>query len=143
MKKNGKKARRLAKEKEVRRMIEEKRAGKPYSRVSKKRRLCTHYVTYGGGITVGVGYSYLYMISDLKCRCAVCQTEFSVDQYRAMEGFIKTYPSQWCTTVGYAHAQIQKIVPPVWYYQLDAHTVKTVPVEEGKVILPRITCIMP
>lgn len=140
MKKNGKKARRLAKEKQERRIIAEAKAGAPFSRASKKKRLCTHYESHGGGFCIGTAWSYLYPLSESKCCCSVCQTEFSMDQYRAMEAFIKGYPGQECTTVAQAHARIQKIVPPVWYYKMSADTVKTVPFKEDQVVLPR-NCI--
>lgn len=137
MKQNGRRARKLAKERQERRILEEKRAGKPYSRVSKKKRICTHYETIGGGIIVGTGWSYLHPLTESKCYCSICKMEFSMEQYRAMEAFIKGYSGQSCTTVGKAHIQIQSIVPPVWYYRLDADTVKTIPFEEGHVALPR------
>ena len=143
MKKNGKKARQLAKQKQIIRQKEESRAGAPFSRVSKKRQLCTHYKTIGGGICVGVGWTYLYPVSESKCRCQVCKMEFTMEQYRAMRIFVAGYSGQRCTTVGSAHTRIQKIVPPVWYYQLGPDSVKTIPFSEEEVALPNnITYIM-
>mgnify|MGYP005756991675 CR=1 FL=1 len=140
MKKNGRKARRLAKEKQAGRLVAEAQAGEPFSRASKRKRLCTHYHTIGGGFTVGIAQSYLQPISESKCCCLVCKTEFSMEQYRAMEAFVNGYSGQGCTTVAQAHAYIQKIVPPVLYCKLDANTVKTFPLEEDTVALPN-NCI--
>lgn len=136
MKKNGKKFRRLAKEKQERKIAAEAKAGVPFSRASKKKRLCTHYEAHGGGFIVGTAWSYLYPLSESKCCCSVCRTEFSMEQYHAMEVFVKEFTGVGCTTVVQALANIQKVVPPVWYYKLNEDTVKTVPFEEDQVVLP-------
>lgn len=108
--------------------------------------MCAHYRTIEGDIVrisgysiiVGTGWSYLYPISESKYRCRVCKMEFTIEQYHAMQAFIASYPSQECKTLDSAHAEIQKIVPPVGYYELGEDSVKTVPLAEGEVVIPRI-----
>ena len=79
------------------RVAEEKKAGVPYSK--HKLRICHHFVGYGGGIIVGFAYPTLYRISEEKCKCAICKSEFPIDFMDEMEQLTSAFANAECCDV--------------------------------------------
>lgn len=100
MKKNGKKYRKLQKEKLDRKKKHLEKCGPPYSK--RKVKVCRHY-GYNGEIRSYMtrweiphyqmiytgAVSYLDPVSDEKCRCRCCGAEFPVESYHEMEHYVK------------------------------------------------------
>jgi hypothetical protein len=140
MKKDGKKYRRLQKEKAERRIEAEKRASAPYSK--HKVKLCIHYGAIGGGIIPGYAQSYLYPISDTECRCAECQKVFPIEVYHEMKDFAEGYSRLNCTTMMPEMIKIAKSAKPVKYYYVAEDTIEYLPDDdEDDIIVPRVTSI--
>ena len=113
MPKLSKRQRMLEKEKTGCRIEAEKKAGRPYSR--NKIRTCHHFISYGGGVIVGMAMGLLEPISEKECKCIRCQKRFSMETYHVMEDWTRRYTGR-----DYIYAQevleISGKIPPVDYY---------------------------
>nr|MBP3598318.1 hypothetical protein [Eubacterium sp.] len=123
MKKNGRKYRRIQKEKEIKRIEAEKRAGKPYSK--HKIRVCRHWEGYSVGFGIGHVWSILYPISKEKCVCLDCGIIYSIDVYNKMKTLIEEFNNNYmCTTIHYYSERIQKMIKPVSYYYVAENMIE-------------------
>ena len=77
MKKNGRKGRRLQKEKAERKAAARAKikVGEPFSKAKTRKKLCLHYKGTPGGFTPGFCYSLLFPIGETECICAKLKFE--------------------------------------------------------------------
>lgn len=86
MKKNGRKYRKVQKEKAKKHIEYLKSCGEPYAK--RKIRNCCHYLALrvvDGNIFLK---TYLSLISDSKCHCEICKKEFSIEVYEKAQKYI-------------------------------------------------------
>lgn len=114
MAKLSKRKRAKLKEKAARREMEMKRAGKPYSKHI--TRTCYHFGGRGGGIVVGYAFPTLVKISDEKCMCVKCKSEFPIDFMETMNILTQEYAKAGCTTVVDAARRLAENCHPVKFY---------------------------
>ena len=118
MKKNGKKWRRLQKEKELRKAMITK-VSVPFSKSRNKKRLCLHYSGRPGGIIVGHCYSLLTKKSEKECECCICKKVFPIEKITQMKQLVDYLSNKGCVTDVERIAKLSKGIEPVYYYKLS------------------------
>lgn len=121
MAKISKKKRKKLKEKEARRAVAMKNAGKPYSKHI--TRVCYHFVGWGGGIVPGFAFPTLVKKTDEKCVCTNCKVEFPIEFIETMNKLTSAYAHAYCTTVIDAGTNLIKNCHPVKYYYTGSNEI--------------------
>ena len=129
MKKNGKKWRKLQKEKVKRKAT--MMVGEPYSRASKKIKVCTHYFGQPGSIVAGYCVSLLKKINEEECLCKCCGKRFPIEMYDKMEKLTEYLSNKGCCTYVDYIAELSEGLEPVWYRQLSETEIEVVDRKEN------------
>lgn len=141
MKKNGRKYRKLQKEKELQKADRKPmKVGEPFSRVSKKRRICLHYGMIGGGIIAGKGYSYLHPVSEDMCQCGCCGKKFPIEAMETMKHLIEYLECAGCCISAGMIRELSEGIEPVAYYRISEIECRICEMED--IAIPRHTCIV-
>ena len=117
MKKNGKKWRKLEKEKELHN--EDIKVGEPFSKAKNKKHLCLHYGGKPRGIVPGYCYSKIRKISENEYACTECGKRFSAKQNEQMNTLVSYLTSKGCCTDTIYIAKLSRGLEPVYYRRLS------------------------
>ena len=107
------------KEKETRRALA--KVGEPYSKHI--TRVCYHFNGRGGGFVRGYAFPTLVKISDEKCVCLNCKSEFPVDFIVKMEKLTAAYANAGCTAVIDARNRLIANCNPVKFYYIGPNEI--------------------
>ena len=118
MKKNGRKWRKLQKEKELKKKTVTSIAA-PFSKVSKKKTLCRHYTGVPGGLIPGSCHSLLIERSDKECICIKCQKGFPIKRMAQMNQLVAYLSNKGCITDEKLIAKLSRGIQPIYYYKLS------------------------
>ena len=143
MKKNGRKGRRLQKEKTER--IEATRAkmkvGEPFSKAKTRKKLCLHYEGTPGGFTVGYCYSLLIPRGKTECICAKCGKVFPIEKHDQMKQLVRYLSNKGCITDVAYIMKLSKGIEPVYYRRISENEIEILETVEDKCILPSHTFV--
>ena len=115
MKKNGKKWRKIQKEKAMRRTVESTTVERPVSNARKKKILCMHYWGRPGGILPGYCHSLLIEKSEKECICTKCRKIFPIKRMAQMEQLVSYLSNKGCITDERLIAKLSRGIEPSYY----------------------------
>lgn len=115
MKKNGRKYRKIQKQKTDYKMKQPQKVGEPFSKVRYKKKICYHHT----GIGIVKVSSQLLKISERECMCLNCKKRFPIGAMEKMDNLVKQL-----NILGYllGKEKIEKMsegIEPVEYYKLS------------------------
>ena len=118
MKKNGKKWRKIQKEKSMR-TVAITNVTHPVSDIRKKKILCTHYIGRPGGILPGSCHSLLIEKSEKECICTKCRKIFPIKRMAQMEQLVSYLSNKGCITDERFIAKLSRGIEPIYYYKIS------------------------
>ena len=119
MKKNGKKWRKIQKEKAMQRTVESATVECLVSNARKKKILCMHYWGRPGGILPGSCHSLLIKKSEKECICTKCRKIFPIKRMAQMEQLVSYLSNKGCITDEKFIAKLSRGIEPIYYYKIS------------------------
>ncbi len=103
----------IKKNKELQELQAKRHAEKQKEPKKTKVRICVHFEGHGGGFVMGNAHITLKKISDLKCQCEICKTEFPISYMYTLEKYVNSYAAAGCCDVIDKGRELSKVLKPV------------------------------
>jgi len=125
MKKNGRKWRRIQRERNLHKAGVAV-AAEPFSNACKRKMLCRHYAGRPGGILPGACHSLLIEQNENECMCVMCKKHFPVKRMEQMNQLVSYLSGKGCTTDEKLIAELSCGIEPVFYHRISETEIRII-----------------